>query len=102
MAEEGELKKSILGFNMKNFVKKNSKETIEKLCLFIKEEITPETCEAVFLMVIKASEELFDEGFDQEGLEMFPFFLNINLDYITEPLYRPIFELLILKFTAKE
>lgn len=50
---------------MKKFVEKNSKETIEKLCLFIKEEITPETCEQVFLMVIKASEELFDEGFDQ-------------------------------------
>lgn len=34
-------------------------------------------------MVIKTSEELFDEGFDQEGLEMFPFFLNINIDYIS-------------------
>jgi hypothetical protein len=34
-------------------------------------------------MVIKASEELYDEGFDQEGLEMFPFFLTINIDYIS-------------------
>jgi hypothetical protein len=33
---------------------------------------------------------------------MFPFFLTINIDYINENLYKPIFELLILKFTAKE
>lgn len=56
LVEEKELKKSILTFNMKNFVKKNSKETIEKLCIFIREEITPETCEGIFRMVIRASE----------------------------------------------
>lgn len=50
---------------MKNFVIKNSKETIEKLCLFIKEEINLENSEDIFKMVIKASEELYDEGFDQ-------------------------------------
>jgi hypothetical protein len=33
--------------------------------LFIKEEITPQTAEDIFKMVLKASEELFDEGFDQ-------------------------------------
>lgn len=33
---------------------------------------------------------------------MFPYFLTINQDYINEALYRPIFELLVLKFTAKE
>jgi hypothetical protein len=33
-------------------------------------------------MVMKASEELFDEGFDQEGLEMFPYFLNLNIEAI--------------------
>jgi NhaP-type Na+/H+ and K+/H+ antiporter len=55
LTEEKQVKDSILTFNMKNFVKKNSKETIEKLCIFIKEEITPETCEDVFRMVIKAS-----------------------------------------------
>ena len=46
----------------------NSKETIEKLCQFIKEEITAENAEPIFLMVLRASEELFDENFDQEGL----------------------------------
>ena len=53
---EVELKKSILTFNMKNFVKMNSKETIEKLCQFIKEAITPDTAEAIFHLVLKASE----------------------------------------------
>jgi len=55
-----ELKHSILTFNMKKFVQKNSKETIEKLCLFIKEELTADNAEAIFKMVLKASEELFD------------------------------------------
>lgn len=50
---------------MKNFVKKNSKETIEKLCLFIREEITANNAEAIFMMVINAAEVLFDEGLDQ-------------------------------------
>ena len=56
LSSEVELKKSILTFNMKNFIKMNSKETIEKLCQFIKEEITPETAEAIFKMVLNASE----------------------------------------------
>jgi len=60
LSSDIELKISILTFNMKNFVKMNSKETIEKLCQFIKEEITPETAEPIFKMVLKASEELFD------------------------------------------
>lgn len=34
--KESSENKDILKFNMKNFLKKNSKETVEKLCIFIK------------------------------------------------------------------
>lgn len=98
---QGAEAKSILSFNMTNFVRKNSKETIEKLCQFIREELTPDSTEPVFALVMRTSEDLYDQGFDQEGLEMFPYFLALNLEAITPALFRPIFNLLITKFTAK-
>lgn len=102
LTSEVELKSSILNFDMKTFVKKNSKETTEKLCQFIKEEITKDNAEGIFNLVIKASEELFDENFDQEGLEILPYFLEINIEHINEKLFKPIFYLLSTKFTSKE
>lgn len=57
---QGDLGRSIVNFNMKSFVKKNSKETIEKLCVFVKESMSEETCEAVYALVMRTSEELFD------------------------------------------
>ncbi len=45
---------------MKNFMKKNSKETVEKLCIFIKEEMKPDQVEPIFRMFTKTFNELFD------------------------------------------
>ena len=33
---------------------------------------------------------------------MLPYFLEINLDHINEELFKPIFQLLVVKFTSKE
>lgn len=45
---------------MKNFLKKNSKETVEKLCIFIKEEMKPQQVEPIFKMFCKTFNELFN------------------------------------------
>jgi hypothetical protein len=56
----------------------------------------------LFTRVIDTARELFDENFDQEGLEFFPNFLTINLDYIDQNFFEPIFELLITRYTTNE
>lgn len=76
---------------MKDFIKKNSKETIEKLCQFVTESINGETCNDVYKLVLKTADELYDEGFDQEGLEFLPYFLQLNLENIPEKFLKPIF-----------
>lgn len=45
----------------------------------------------MFQRVIDTSRQLFDEEFDQEGLEFFANFLTINLDSIPRDFFEPIF-----------
>lgn len=52
--------------------------------------------------MLKTAEQLYNENFDQEGLEFLPYFLSLNLDIIPEKFLHKIFEILVLKYTANE
>jgi hypothetical protein len=41
--------------------------------------------------VLTTAEELYNENFDQEGLEFFPYFLSLNLESIPEKYLHKIF-----------
>ncbi len=78
--------KQIESLNLNKFVHQHSNETTLRLSNFAKETFkqNPEIISPMFEKVITTAKELFDEGFDQEGLEFFPNFLNINLDFIED------------------
>ena len=44
---------TIAHFDMRNFIKNNTKDTIEKLCKFMKESITAGNINDVFELVLK-------------------------------------------------
>ena len=50
----------------------------------MKECITEELADSIFKMVLSCSLELYEEKFDEEGLEFLPYFLTLNIDYIKE------------------
>ena len=51
-------------------------------------------------LVLETASELYDQHFDQEGLEFLPYFLSLNLDKFPEKYLHKIFEVLVLKFTS--
>ena len=91
---------SITNFNMRKFIDKNSKETIEKLCQFIKECMTTELAKPIFQMVLSTALDLYKDEFDEEGLEFFPYFLTLNIDFIEEQFLKPIFDLLVMHYSS--
>jgi len=68
----------------------------------MKESITPNNIDDVFALVLKTAEQLYDENFDQEGLEFLPYFLSLNLEIIPEKFLDKIFEVFVLKYTANK
>lgn len=93
-------------FDLKKFVERNSNENTERLSNFARETFSKpenaETIEPMFQRVVETARILYDEEFDQEGLEFFANFLTINLDYIPRDYFEPIFELLITRYTTNE
>ena len=87
---------------MKNFIKNNNKETIEKLCKFMTESINPANINDVMELVLNTAEELYDMHFDQEGLEFLPYFLSLNIDKFPDRYLHRIFEVLVLKYSSNE
>lgn len=51
---------TIAHFDMRNFIKNNTKDTIEKLCKFMKESITAANINDVFELVLKTAEQLYE------------------------------------------
>ena len=51
-------------------------------------------------MVLSTALELYREEFDEEGLEFFPYFLTLNIDYIQEEFLKPIFDLLVMHYSS--
>jgi|JI61114C2RNA_FD_contig_111_63713_length_6981_multi_3_in_0_out_0_7 hypothetical protein len=56
----------------------------------------------MFQRVVETAKQLYDEEFDQEGLEFFANFLTINLDFVPREFFEPVFELLITRYTTNE
>lgn len=46
---------TIAHFDMRHFIKNNTKDTIEKLCKFMKESINPQNINDVFDLVLKTA-----------------------------------------------
>lgn len=80
-------------FKMKRFVERHSKEVSEKLCSFAKEVISSDTSAVApfFTKAIDTAKQLYDQKFDQEGLEFYPYFLITNNEFIPADKLEPIF-----------
>lgn len=48
----------------------------------MKESINKDNIDDVFNLVLKTANQLYDEDFDQQGLEFLPYFLSLNLENI--------------------
>ena len=66
------------------------------------ESISATNVNDVMELVLNTAVQLYDEHFDQEGLEFLPEFLSLNVDKFPDKYLHRIFEILVLRYTANE
>lgn len=62
----------------------------------------PNTISPFFTKAIETAKQLYEQKFDQEGLEFYPYFLMTNNEYIPADKLESIFEVLIKQYTSDD